>query len=74
MDEISRNIVSLANTMENIFRNLVDEFGDKTNLIDDLKIEVKYLSHAKNVVLKENIYRLVKDNTNLANDLQAFVN
>ena len=55
MDEISRKIVSLENTIKNIFQNLVDEFGDKTNLIDDLEIEVKYLSHAKNVVLKEKI-------------------
>ena len=55
--------------MENIFQNLVDEFGDKTNLIDDLEIEVKALSHNENVVLKEKICRLEEDNTQLANEV-----
>jgi hypothetical protein len=38
--------------METIFQDLVDDFGNKTNLVNDLMKEVKTLSHAKNVSLK----------------------
>jgi hypothetical protein len=37
--------------METIFQNLVDAFGNKTNLVDDLMKEVKILSH-ENTALK----------------------
>jgi hypothetical protein len=50
-DEKSRKIVDQAQTMETIFQDPVDDFGDKTDLVDDLVMEVKYLSH-ENVSLK----------------------
>jgi regulator of replication initiation timing len=37
--------------METIFQDLVDDFGDKTNIVDDIVKEVKSLSH-ENVSLK----------------------
>jgi hypothetical protein len=44
-DEKSRKIVDLEQTMETIFQDLVDDFGDKTNFVDDLVKEMKSLSH-----------------------------
>jgi hypothetical protein len=44
--------------METIFQDLVDEFGNKSDLVNDLEKEVKTLSHTENVVLKTNICRL----------------
>jgi hypothetical protein len=44
-DEKSRKIVDLEQTMETIFQDLVDDFGDKKDLVDDLVKEVKVLSH-----------------------------
>jgi hypothetical protein len=50
-DENSRNIFHLEKTMETIFQDLVDDFSDKKDLVDDLVKEVKVLSH-ENVSLK----------------------
>jgi cell division protein FtsB len=50
--------------METIFQYLVDNFGNKTNLVDDLVKELKTLSHAKNVALK-------KENVELKNKLKT---
>lgn len=36
MDKKSRKIVVPENTMKTVFQNLLDEFEDKTNLVDDL--------------------------------------
>jgi hypothetical protein len=74
-DEKSRKVFDLERTMETIFQDLVDDFGNKTDLVDDLMKEVKTLSHTENVVLKTNICRLEESNTQLANKvshLQAF--
>jgi chromosome segregation ATPase len=75
-DEKSRKVFDLERTMETIFQDLVDEFGTKSDLVNDLEKEVKNLSHTENVVLKTNICRLEESNTHLANKvshLQAFV-
>jgi chromosome segregation ATPase len=75
-DEKSRKVFYLERTMETIFQDLVDEFGTKTDLVDDLEKEVKNLSHTENVVLKKNICRLEESNTQLENEvahLQASV-
>jgi len=54
--------------METIFQNIVDEFGEKPNLVDDLEEKAKALSHAENVALKEKICRLEETNNQLANE------
>ena len=41
MDEKYRKIVALENTMKNIFQNLVDEIGDKIDLIDYFDVKFK---------------------------------
>jgi len=48
--------------METIFQNIVDEFGDKLDVVDDVEEKVKSLSHDEDVGLKEKICRLEKDN------------
>lgn len=75
-DDKSRKNFDLERTMETIFQDLVDDYGTKTNLVDDLEKEVKTLSHTENIVLKTNICRLEESNTQLANEvahLQTFV-
>lgn len=75
-DDKSRKVFDLERTMETIFQDLLDDYGTKTNLVDDLEKEVKTLSHTENIVLKTNICRLEESNTQLANEvahLQTFV-
>jgi hypothetical protein len=75
-DEKSRKVFDLKRTMETIFQDLVDEFGTKSDLVNDLEKAVKIVSHTENVVLKTNICSLEESNTHLANKvahLQAFV-
>jgi hypothetical protein len=43
-----RKVLVLENNMETSFQILVDEFEDKEYLVDDLKDEVKSLSHIEN--------------------------
>jgi hypothetical protein len=50
-DEKSKKLVHLEQTMDNIFQELVDDFGDNIDLVDDLVKEVRVLSH-ENVSLK----------------------
>jgi cell division protein FtsB len=52
--------------METIFQDLVDDFGNKTDLVDDLVKEVKTLSH-ENVSLKT-------ENAGLKNQLKTAEN
>lgn len=52
MDDKFRKIVALKNTMETIFQTLLDDFGDKKNLVDDLSIGVKALCHEDITTLK----------------------
>ena len=62
--------------METIFQDLVDDFVTKTYLVDDLGKEMKTLSHAKNIFLKINIFKLEESSIYLANEaahLQASV-
>jgi hypothetical protein len=51
-DEKSGKIVDLEQTMETIFQHLVDDFSDKTDLVDNLVKEVKIIS-LENVALKK---------------------
>jgi cell division septum initiation protein DivIVA len=41
--------------METIFQDLVDDFGNKVDLVDDLVKEVKTLSHKKITLKTENV-------------------
>jgi len=50
-DEKSKKIIDLEQTMETIFRDLVDDFSVKKDLVDDLVKEVKVLSR-ENISLK----------------------
>jgi hypothetical protein len=41
--------------METIFQDMVDAFGEKTDLVDDLLKELKSLSHEKHSLKVENV-------------------
>lgn len=49
--------------MEIVFHNLVDEFRDKIDLVDDLEEKVNTLSHIKIYGLKEKMCSLKETNT-----------
>lgn len=51
--------------MEIIFQNILDEFGDKKNIFDDMVDEVKTLSHTELDALKQKISRLEAENSQL---------
>jgi predicted nuclease with TOPRIM domain len=56
---------------------MVDEFGNKSYLFDDMEKELKILSHIEKVILKKNLCRLEESNTQLGNEvsnLQASIN
>ena len=57
MNEKSRKIFSLENTMKTIFQNLMDCFGDKRDLVEDIEEEVKALPHIEIIDLKTKIIR-----------------
>jgi len=41
--------------METIFQDLVDEFGDKNDLVDIFALEVKTLSLENDSIMKKNV-------------------
>jgi hypothetical protein len=49
-DEKSRIFFYLKQTMETIFQDLVDDFGNKIDLVNNLMKEVKTLSHENNAL------------------------
>jgi hypothetical protein len=63
--DLLRNLEKFS--LERIF--FPDEFGDKSNLVDDLEEEVKSLSHIENDDLKTNIFRLEESNSQLENEV-----
>ena len=67
MDEKSKKIAALENTMETIFQDLMDE-GDKTYIVEDLEEEVKASPHIDFTTLRKQIYRLKETNSQLANE------
>lgn len=76
MDEKSKKVDALDNTIETVFQNLLDDFLDKKNLVDDLEDEVKTLSRIEHASLIEKISWLEAKNTQLTtkvSHLQASV-
>ena len=49
--------------MEISFQRLADKFKDKSDLVDDLEVEVKFLSREDIDGLKKNIGRLKAENS-----------
>jgi len=75
-NENFRNINILEIKLKHVFLNLIDEFGNKTNLFDDFKEGLKNIFHTYITHFKENTNRLETYNTLLENKvvyLQAFV-
>jgi hypothetical protein len=62
--------------METSFQDMVDDLGNKKDIVNDFEKDMKTLSHIEIFFLKTNFCRLEESNTYLANEfshLQAFV-
>lgn len=64
-DQGIMNTAVMERSLECVFQNVMEEFGDKTDLLDVLEEEAKNLSHTNIVGLEEKIDGLKKANSQL---------